>query len=43
VSDACLNCHNSHPDTPRTGWKLGDVRGILEINSNLSEQVTASL
>jgi len=43
VSDACLNCHNSHPDTPRTGWKLGDVRGILEINSNISEQVAASL
>jgi len=43
VSDACVNCHNSHPDTPRTGWKLGDVRGILEINSNISEQVAASV
>jgi len=27
----------------RTGWKLGDVRGILEINSNISKQITASL
>jgi methyl-accepting chemotaxis protein len=42
VADACVNCHNSHPDTPRAGWKLGDVRGILEINSDISEQVTAS-
>ncbi|VAW81841.1 Methyl-accepting chemotaxis sensor/transducer protein [hydrothermal vent metagenome] len=42
VADACVNCHNSHPDTPRTGWKLGDVRGILEINSDISEQVAAS-
>lgn len=43
VADACVNCHNSHPDTPRSGWKLGDVRGILEINSNISEQVAASV
>jgi len=43
VSDTCVNCHNSHPDTPRTGWKLGDVRGILEISSDISEQVAASV
>ena len=42
VAQGCVNCHNSHPDTPRTGWKLGDVRGILEINNNISQQVTAS-
>ncbi len=42
VADACVNCHNSHPDTPRTGWKLGDVRGVLEINSDITEQVAAS-
>jgi len=42
VAQGCVNCHNSHPDTPRTGWKLGDVRGILEINSNISSQVAAS-
>ncbi len=43
VADACVNCHNSHPDTPRTGWKLGDVRGILEIDSDISAQVAASV
>lgn len=42
VAQGCVNCHNSHPDTPRTGWKLGDVRGILEINSDISDQVAAS-
>ncbi|MCK5640225.1 MAG: DUF3365 domain-containing protein, partial [Gammaproteobacteria bacterium] len=42
VAEGCVNCHNAHPDTPRTGWKLGDVRGILEINSDISEQVVAS-
>jgi len=32
VSDACVNCHNARADSPKTDWKLGDVRGILEIN-----------
>ena len=38
----CVSCHNSHPDTPKADWKLGDVRGVLEINSDISEQVAAS-
>ncbi len=42
VADGCVNCHNSHPDTPKADWKLGDVRGVLEINSDISEQVAAS-
>ncbi len=28
---ACVNCHNTHPDTPKKDWKAGDVRGVLEI------------
>jgi light-regulated signal transduction histidine kinase (bacteriophytochrome) len=27
----CVACHNSHPDSPRVGWKAGDVRGVLEV------------
>ncbi|MGE3313473.1 MAG: response regulator [Planctomycetaceae bacterium] len=27
----CVECHNSHPDSPRTDWKVGDVRGVLEV------------
>jgi len=27
----CVSCHNTHPDTPRTGWQVGDARGILEV------------
>jgi|GEM_PF-778655 len=25
---ACVDCHNSHPDSPRRDWRVGDVRGI---------------
>jgi serine/threonine protein kinase len=28
---ACVDCHNSHPDSPRTDWQVGDVRGVLAI------------
>jgi phosphoserine phosphatase RsbU/P len=28
---ACVSCHNSHPASPRKDWKVGDVRGILEV------------
>jgi class 3 adenylate cyclase len=31
MGEACVACHNSHPDSPKKDWKLGDVRGIQEI------------
>ena len=30
IADACVDCHNTHPLSPRDGWNLGDVRGVLE-------------
>lgn len=31
VSPACVDCHNAHPDSPRTDFKLGDVMGGVVI------------
>ena len=28
---SCVNCHNTHPDTPKNDWQIGEVRGILEV------------
>jgi adenylate cyclase len=28
---ACVACHNSHAESPKRDWKIGDVRGIQEI------------
>ena len=39
VADACVNCHNSHPNSPKTDWQLGDVRGVLEISSHIGPQL----
>jgi hypothetical protein len=27
----CVDCHNSHPESPKRDWKIGDVRGIQEV------------
>ena len=40
----CVDCHNEHLDSPRKDWKLGDVRGVLEVDHSLTaglEQVNA--
>jgi methyl-accepting chemotaxis protein len=36
---SCVNCHNSDPKSPKTDWKLGDVRGVLEVSSTIDAQL----
>jgi len=35
----CVNCHNSHPDTPKNDWRLNDVRGVLEVQIPIEQQL----
>ena len=35
----CIECHNRHPASPKTDWKEGDVRGVLEIIRPLDQDV----
>lgn len=35
----CVACHNSHPLTPKNDWKIGDLRGVMEVTVDISEQV----
>ena len=32
MGQACVNCHNSHVESLKTDWKVGDVRGIQEVS-----------
>ncbi|MDH3271748.1 MAG: DUF3365 domain-containing protein [Gemmatimonadota bacterium] len=32
----CVDCHNSHPESPKTDWEVGDLRGVLEVSVPLS-------
>jgi signal transduction histidine kinase len=31
MGSECVACHNSHPDSPKRDWVVGDVRGVLEV------------
>ncbi|MGB2926687.1 MAG: adenylate/guanylate cyclase domain-containing protein [Limnothrix sp.] len=31
MTASCVACHNSHPDTPKRDWQVGDVRGVVEV------------
>jgi serine/threonine protein kinase len=31
MKQACVDCHNTHPQSRRKDWRVGDVRGVLVI------------
>jgi adenylate cyclase len=31
MAAACVACHDSHPDSPKRDWKVGDIRGLQEV------------
>jgi serine/threonine protein kinase len=33
----CVECHNTHPQSPRRDWQEGDVRGVLVITRPLDK------
>jgi tRNA A-37 threonylcarbamoyl transferase component Bud32 len=35
----CVECHNRHPDSLKTDWKPGEVRGVLEIVHPLDRDI----
>ena len=42
MTQKCLVCHNDnqrYPGLAKTNWKVGDVRGVLEIISPLNESL----
>jgi class 3 adenylate cyclase len=41
MGEACVACHNTHPDSPKRDWKVGDVRGIQAVT--VSHAVAVSI
>jgi signal transduction histidine kinase len=31
LRSGCVSCHNTHPESPKLDWQVGDVRGVQEI------------
>ncbi|NIZ61154.1 hypothetical protein DL239_09210 [Sedimentitalea sp. CY04] len=42
VAEGCVSCHNAHPDTPKSDWQVGDVRGVLEVRENIQAPLVAA-
>jgi class 3 adenylate cyclase len=38
---SCVSCHNTHPDSPKRDWKVGDVRGIQEVT--ITQPIAANI
>ncbi|MBT7096425.1 hypothetical protein HN937_03560, partial [Candidatus Poribacteria bacterium] len=34
---ACVGCHNTHPESPKTDWAVGDLRGVVEVVTPVDE------
>lgn len=37
VAQACIGCHNAHPDSPKRDFKLNDVMGAIVISIQLGQ------
>jgi len=42
MNEDCVRCHNSYPGTPRNDWKVGEIRGVVEVALPLDSQLVAS-
>ncbi|SOE18574.1 adenylate/guanylate cyclase [Hoeflea halophila] len=31
MESGCVACHNAHPESPKTDWRVGDIRGIQSV------------
>ena len=39
TDQACVRCHNATVGLAKRDWKLGDVRGVMEVDSNVSARL----
>lgn len=39
MKPSCVACHNTHPDSPKKDWEVGDVGGVWEITQPLDHLV----
>jgi signal transduction histidine kinase len=37
---SCVECHNSHPASPKRDWREGDMRGVLEVVRPISDSLS---
>jgi signal transduction histidine kinase len=43
MKESCVGCHNSHPETPKTDWRAGDIRGIQLVTIPVPDVLSLNL
>jgi len=36
MEQSCVDCHNAHPDSPKKDWRVGDIRGAIDVSVPLN-------
>ena len=39
-NQTCVDCHNKNSDPSGSQWKVGDLRGILEVETDITQPIT---
>ncbi len=42
AGQSCVTCHNSHPDSPKTDFKVGDLMGMLVVTTPVTSDPTVA-
>ncbi len=42
TSKTCVSCHNTHPQSVKTDWKVGDVRAVMEVMKVVEPYLSAA-
>lgn len=43
VNQSCIDCHNAHPLTPKNNWRIGDLRGAMEITTDITHDIQTNV
>ena len=39
MQKSCIDCHNGHPDSTKRDWRVGEIRGVLEVIRPLDRDI----
>ena len=42
-SQSCVDCHNLRTDSAKRDWQLGELGGVLEVDSNIDDALAAGM
>ena len=39
MTESCIECHNTHADTPKNDWQVGDLAGVMTLTRPLERDI----